>query len=67
MEMHSVDSTELRENKQDPEAKFYPQWELNPGPLDLMSSMLLSDIPKSPKVQKHRLFNALKFFQQIGN
>ena len=44
MEMHSVDSTESWENKKYPAAKYYLQWELNPGPHTFMASNLLSEL-----------------------
>ena len=31
MEIYSVDSTELRENKQNAMAKYYPKWDWKPG------------------------------------
>ena len=34
--MHSVDSTESRENLKNPAAKCYSHWEVNPGPLTLL-------------------------------
>ena len=50
MEIHSVDSTESRENKK----KSYPQWELNPGTLILMPCMLLSEkILRSEELIEH--------------
>ena len=44
MEMHSVDSTESRENKENPVAKCYPNMEVNPGPLTLLSCIRLSEL-----------------------
>ena len=42
--MHSVNSTQSRENKKNPVAKCYPYWEVNLGPLTLLPCMLLSEL-----------------------
>ena len=42
--MHSVDSSESRENKKKSSSKMLPQWDLNPVPLTFMSCMLLSEL-----------------------
>ena len=41
LEMHSVKFYRITRNKNNPVAKCYPQWELNPGPLPFMRCMLL--------------------------